>query len=205
MKLKAILTTLGAAVATTPWSAWAHVGADSGDHHHFLDSMAHAFAHPFGGTDHLAAMLAVGAWSALAFKSSGKAWAAPLAFVALLVAGCLAGFAGLHIPAIEPMIAASVLVLGLLVMVQQRMAVGAAAGLAGVFAFFHGAAHGYELMEDAWVPAAGVMLGMAAGSALLHGLGMVVGHHVMQRYQRLAQVAGALTAALGAVLLTRLA
>lgn len=194
-----------AAAAALPLSALAHVGSDGGGHHNFLDSLSHAFAHPFGGADHLAAMLAVGAWSALAFGKSRKAWAAPAGFVALLIAGCLAGFAGLQVPAIEPMIAASVLVLGLLVMVQKQMTAGAAAGLVGVFAFFHGAAHGYELFEASFAPAAGVIVGMAAGSALLHFAGMVVGHSVMQRFQTVAKVAGGLTAALGAFMLTRLA
>ena len=77
----------------------AHVGSDGGGHHNFLDSFTHAIAHPFGGADHLAAMLAVGAWSALAFGKSGKAWAAPAGFVALLIAakngrGCGGGFGG---------------------------------------------------------------------------------------------------------------
>ena len=134
MKTKHLIAASVATAAALPLTALAHVGSDGGGHHTFLDSFTHAIAHPFGGADHLAAMLAVGAWSALAFGKSGKAWAAPAGFVALLVAGCLAGFAGLQIPAIEPMIAASVLVLGLLVMVQQKMAAGAAAGLVGVFA-----------------------------------------------------------------------
>ena len=205
MKTKHLIATTVATAAALPLSALAHMGTDGGGHHNFLDSLTHAFAHPFGGADHLAAMLAVGAWSALAFKSSTKAWAAPAAFVALLVAGCLAGFAGLQVPAIEPMIAASVLVLGLLVMVQQRMAVGTAAGLAGVFAFFHGAAHGYELFAEAVPTAIAVVIGMATGSALLHGAGMLLGHQVMQRHAVLAKLAGGLTAALGTFMLTRLA
>lgn len=205
MKHKYLITASLTTAAALPFSALAHVGADGGSHHNFLDSLTHAFAHPFGGADHLAAMLAVGAWSALAFNRSRKAWTAPAAFVALLMAGCLAGFAGLHVPAIEPMIAASVLVLGLLVMVRQKMAMGAAAGLAGVFAFFHGAAHGYELFEDSFGAAAGVIVGMAAGSALLHVTGMLIGHAVMQRYQVIAKVAGGVTAALGAFMLARLA
>lgn len=202
---KLTVVSMATTAAALPMSALAHVGEHGAGHHHFADSLAHAFAHPFGGADHLAAMLAVGAWSALAFNRSGKAWTAPAAFVALLVAGCLAGFAGLQVPAIEPMIAASVLVLGLLLMVQQKMAWTAAAALAGAFAFFHGAAHGYELFEESLGAAVGVVLGMAAGSALLHIAGMVLGHAVMQRHQLLAKLAGGMTAALGAFLLTRLA
>lgn len=205
MKIKHLVTASVAAVATLPLTVFAHPGADAGSHHGFLDSFTHAIAHPLGGADHLAAMLAVGAWSALAFSKTRQAWVAPLAFVALLIVGCLAGFAGLQVPAVEPMIAASVLILGLLVMVQKKMALGAAAALVGVFAFFHGAAHGYELMEDNWVAAAGVIVGMAAGSALLHVTGMVVGHQVMQRYQVVAKLAGGVTAALGAFMLIRLA
>ena len=205
MKTKHLIAASVATAAALPLTALAHVGSDGGGHHTFLDSFTHAIAHPFGGADHLAAMLAVGAWSALAFGKSGKAWAAPAGFVALLVAGCLAGFAGLQIPAIEPMIAVSVLVLGLLVMVQQKMAAGAAAGLVGVFAFFHGAAHGYEIFEESLVPAVGVIVGMAAGSAILHLAGMAVGHQVMRRFQTLAKVAGGLPAALGAFMLSRLA
>lgn len=205
MKIKHLITTSVTAVAALPLTVFAHPGADAGSHHNFLDSFTHAIAHPFGGADHLAAMLAVGAWSALAFSKTRQAWAAPAAFLALLIVGCLAGFAGLQVPAVEPMIAASVLILGLLVMAQKQMALGAAAALAGVFAFFHGAAHGYELLEDSWVAAAGVIVGMAAGSALLHVTGMVVGHQVMQRYQVVAKLAGGVTAALGAFMLIRLA
>lgn len=205
MKFKQLLITTAAAAATLPLSALAHVGADGGGHHHFLDSLTHAFAHPFTGADHLAAMLAVGAWSALTLPSLRTAWRAPAAFVALLVAGALAGFAGLWVPGVEPMIAASVLVLGLLVLVQQKLPWGAAAALAGVFAFFHGAAHGFELAGDSGLAAIGALTGIALGSATLHIAGMVLGHAVMQRHQWAAKLGGAATAALGAFMLTKLA
>ncbi len=205
MKLKNLLSTLTAAVAVLPWAASAHPGSDGGGHHAFLDTLAHAFAHPFTGADHLAAMLAVGAWSALAMPSLRTAWRAPAAFVALLVAGALAGFAGLQVPGVEPMIAASVLVLGLLVAVRQRMPWGAAAVLAGGFAFFHGAAHGYELNGGSGWAAAAALIGIALGSASLHLAGMALGHAVMQRHQWLARLGGAATALLGVFLLTRLA
>lgn len=205
MKFKQIIITTAAAAAALPLSALAHVGADGGGHHHFLDSLSHAFAHPFTGADHLAAMLAVGAWSALTMPSLRTAWRAPAAFVALLVAGALAGFSGLWVSGVEPMIAASVLVLGLLVLVQKKMPWSAAAALAGVFAFFHGAAHGFELAGDSGMAAVGALAGIALGSATLHIAGMVLGHAVMQRHQWVAKLGGAATAALGAFMLTKLA
>ena len=85
-------------------------------------------------------MLAVGAWSALTMPGLRTAWRAPAAFVALLVAGAVAGFAGLWVPGVEPMIAASVLVLGLLVLVQQRMPWAAAALRGTIFTAGAGAA-----------------------------------------------------------------
>lgn len=205
MKFKNLVLPTLTAAAALPLPALAHVGADGGGHHHFLDSLTHAFAHPFTGTDHLAAMLAVGAWSALTMPNLRTAWRAPAAFVVLLVAGALAGFAGLWVPGVEPMIAASVLVLGLLVLVQQKLPWGAAAALAGVFAFFHGAAHGFELAGNSGMAAVGALAGMALGSATLHIAGMVLGHAVMQRHQWVAKLGGAATAALGAFMLTRLA
>lgn len=201
MKTKYLLATLTASATALPFSALAHVGADGGGHHSFLDTLGHAFAHPFTGADHLAAMLAVGAWSALTVT---PAWRAPAAFVALLVAGAMAGFAGLWVPGVEPMIAASVLVLGLLVAVQKKMPWVLAAALAGVFAFFHGAAHGFELAGDTGWAAVGALAGIALGSGLLHVCGMVLGKVVMQRHQWVAKLGGAATAALGAFMLTRL-
>lgn len=191
-----------AATAVLPLTALAHTGSDGGGHHHFLDSFAHAFSHPFTGADHMAAMLAVGAWSALTVT---PAWRAPAAFVVLLIAGALAGFAGLWVPGVEPMIAASVLVLGLLVAVQKKMPWVLAAALAGVFAFFHGAAHGFELAGDTGWAAVGALAGMALGSGLLHVCGMVLGKALMQRHLWLAKLAGGATAALGAFMLMRLA
>ncbi|MOA49464.1 HupE / UreJ protein [compost metagenome] len=82
---------------------------------------------------------------------------------------------------------------------------GAAAALAGVFAFFHGAAHGHELAGDTGLSAVAALAGMALGSALLHLFGMLLGRVVLQRHRLLAGLGGAATAALGALMLTRLA
>ena len=130
---------LALAALAAPALALAHPGSLA-DHAHA--GFAAGFAHPFTGLDHLAAMLAVGVWSALAVR---PVWVAPMAFVVMLAAGALAGFGGLAVPMVEPMIAASLLVIGLLVATRARLPLWAAAAAAGGFAFFHGAAHGLEL------------------------------------------------------------
>lgn len=176
--------------------ALAHTGA-LGDHVH--PGFMAGLLHPFTGIDHLAAMLAVGVWSALAVR---PVWMAPLAFVALLGAGALGGLAGVAVPGVEPMIAASLLVTGLLIATRAQWPVRAAALVAGLFAFFHGAAHGMELSG---VGVAQALAGMLIGSAALHLTGIGLGRWVFDQRRWLSAMAGGAVALLGSALLLRMA
>ena len=176
--------------------ALAHTGA-MGDHVH--PGFMAGLLHPFTGIDHLAAMLAVGVWSALAVR---PVWVAPLAFVALLGAGALGGLAGVAVPGVEPMIAASLLVTGLLIATRAQWPVWAAALVAGLFAFFHGAAHGMELSG---VGVAQALAGMLIGSAALHLAGIGLGRRVFGPHRWLSAMAGGAVALLGSALLLRMA
>ena len=176
--------------------ALAHTGA-LGDHVH--PGFMAGLLHPFTGIDHLAAMLAVGVWSALAVR---PVWVAPLAFVALLGAGALGGLAGVAVPGVEPMIAASLLVTGLLIATRAQWPVWAAALVAGLFAFFHGAAHGMELSG---VGVAQALAGMLIGSAALHLAGIGLGRRVFGPHRWLSATAGGAVALLGSALLLRMA
>ena len=176
--------------------ALAHTGA-LGDHVH--PGFMAGLLHPFTGIDHLAAMLAVGVWSALAVR---PVWVAPLAFVALLGAGALGGLAGVAVPGMEPMIAASLLVTGLLIATRAQWPVWAAALVAGLFAFFHGAAHGMELSG---VGVAQALAGMLIGSAALHLAGIGLGRWVFDQRRWLSAMAGGAVALLGSALLLRMA
>jgi urease subunit beta len=69
-------------------------------------------------------------------------------FAAMLLVGALVGLGGVQVPAVEPMIAASLLVIGLLVVTRLRLPGPVAAAVVGAFAVFHGVAHGYELAGD---------------------------------------------------------
>lgn len=191
---RALFLIAACAVAT---SASAHIGTDLGAHAEigFLDGLLH----PFTGLDHLAAMLAVGFWSALTAR---RLWTAPLAFAAMLLGGALLGLAGMELPAVEPMIAASLLVLGLLVASRTRLPAALAAAIVGVFAVFHGVAHGSELAGAAtsWAPLAGMLLATVALHATGLGLGLALRHTAW-----VSRMAGAGVAALGVTLLTQLA
>ncbi|MFT3717605.1 HupE/UreJ family protein [Pseudorhodoferax sp.] len=184
-----------AALAALPLLAAAHTGADAGAHHGF----AAGLLHPLTGADHLAAMLAVGVWSALAARRPRDLLWAPLGFAAMLLAGALAGRAGLALPAVEPMIAASLLVIGLLAATRLHLPGPVAAVLVGTFALFHGIAHGTELAGTA------AIAGMVLATALLHGAGIAIGWLLRERAAALPRLAGAAVALFGATLLLRLA
>lgn len=184
------------ALSAISLGASAHTGAEAHTHHSFLQGLLH----PLLGLDHLAAMMAVGLWSALAARRAGAGllWG-PMAFAAMLLAGATLGLQGVAVPAVEPMIAASLLVAGLLV--ASRLAVpGPVAALGvGAFAVFHGVAHGVEL---AGAPSAGLTVaGMLVATVALHGAGLAVGWALRQRSVWIARAAGAAVAALGAALL----
>ena len=190
-----------AALGALPLLASAHVGADGAAHHDI--GFAQGFLHPFTGMDHLAAMVAVGLWSALIARSARDVLWAPVGFAAMLLAGALVGLSGVQVPAVEPMIAASLLVIGLLVVTRLRLPGPVAAAVVGVFAVFHGVAHGYELSGD---HGAGMAIGgMVLATALLHAGGIAIGWALRQRTVWLPRVAGAAVALFGAGLLAQLA
>jgi urease accessory protein len=132
---------------------------------HGAEGFVHGFAHPFGGLDHLLAMLAVGLWAAR-FSGTPR-WILPLAFVTFMALG-----GGLALPMVEPMLAVSVLVLGLGAAIGSRVPVVAGALVTAGFALYHGQAHFAEIPAGA--SAAGFALGMLSATALLHGAGLAL-------------------------------
>ena len=180
------------------------------DHNFGAATHAHAsaffsgFLHPLTGMDHLAAMLAVGLWSALAARRAGPGllWG-PLGFAGMLLAGAVLGLQGVQIPAVEPMIAASLLVTGLLVITRWHITGVAAALIVGAFALFHGLAHGHELAgaSSAWA----TLSGMLVATLLLHLTGLAAGWALRSANVWLPRAAGAAVAVFGVTLLAQLA
>ena len=177
-------------------SALAHTGVDA---NHPMDFMA-GFLHPFTGLDHMAVMLAIGLWSALIAKRFGREmlWG-PLGFANVLLAGAILGLQGVQIPAVEPMIAASLVGAGLLVLSKLPLRGVAAALLAGMFALFHGLAHGYELANN--VHAFQALAGMVCATVLLHGMGLALGWSLRGANVWVPRLLGGAVAALGSALL----
>ena len=168
--------------------AYAHVGTGS------TSSFAAGFAHPVSGLDHMTVMVAVGLWAAL---KGGKAiWAWPLAFVGVMLVGAALGMLHVPVPFVEPGILASVVTLGLLVALAIDLPVSAGVAIIGLFALFHGHAHGTEVPENAG--GLDYMAGFAVATALLHGIGIAAALGLGMRFRSLVRAAGAACAAVGA-------
>ncbi|AUL98897.1 urease accessory protein [Rhodocyclaceae bacterium] len=184
-----VLTTLGLVLASS--AALAHPGHESA-------SFFSGITHPLGGADHLLAMLAVGLYAA--HQTGSQRWALPTSFVLAMLAGAGLGALGIMLPAVEAGIAASVLVLGLLIAFAARLPVTAALLLVAAFALFHGHAHHAEMGEGTLATYAA---GFALATAALHAVGYLIGSWLPQNLwaQRLQRTAGALIAGAGAVFL----
>jgi urease accessory protein len=147
--------------------------------------------HPLNGLDHLVAMIAVGLWAG---QMGGRArWRVPCAFVALMLAGCGLGLAGVPLPFVESGIVASLFVLGLLVAAAVHWRPLASAALVGVFAVFHGHAHAVQVAAGS--SALGFIAGLAVTTAALHGVGLLLAMALEQcERPALLRFAGALVA-----------
>ena len=128
------------------------------------------FSHPLMGWDHLVTMLAVGIWAA---QLRGHAvWQLPLAFVAVMSLGGLAGASGLDIPSVEGIILLSCAVFSVLITRKVRFSGKINVLIVAFFAFFHGFAHGQEISTSASLIS--YTLGFMLATLLLHGAGILV-------------------------------
>jgi len=185
-----------AALTLIPTAAFAHPGL--GDAHGFVAG----FAHPLGGLDHILAMVTVGIF---AWQLGGRAlWLVPATFVLAMAAGGALGMAGVPVPFVEVGMCVKGIVLGAVVAFARRAPVAIAVGLVGVFAIFHGHAHGTEMPLDATsgAYAAGFML----ATALLHAAGIALGFAIGRiAHGRAAyQLGGSLVALAGVAILAHL-
>lgn len=190
---------LAIALTLLPGAALAHTGQDA------ASGLSHGIMHPLGGLDHILAMVLVGI---LAFQIGGRAiWLLPLSFLAAMAGAGLLGMAGISVPFVEQGIMLSIVVLGAVVAFGFTVPVSLAATLVGLFAVFHGYAHGAEMPETASGLAYGA--GFLAATALLHAIGIGIGalfaHLAKARGLALARWVGSAASLTGVALFAGLA
>lgn len=137
--------------------------------------------HPVLGLDHFLAMVSVGIVSA--FIGGRAIWTVPTTFVFAMAVGGWVGsvnaetFSG----AVEWAIAASVVLLGAVILLDRRLKLRVAMAAIAFFGLSHGYAHGSEIPDIArpLVYAGGFLL----GTALIHLLGVLIGD-MARRYPK---------------------
>ena len=136
--------------------------------------------HPLSGIDHLLAFLTVGVLATL-LRRELRWWALPATFVAAMALGGTLGMSGVGVGGAEAFIAASVVALGVLLVLAPAAGdnVSVIVPLLAVTAVFHGLAHGSELPDSAHpaLYAAGFLVSTAA----LHLAGVGVGLGIERR------------------------
>lgn len=181
---KSILLFLGALAAST--SAVAHPG-------HGLESgFVAGFVHPFSGWDHLLVMFALGIWAAR--RPAAQGWQLPVLFVTVMALSASLAIAWLPVALAEALVAASVVVMGLLLVGNLKVNHAVQIGVVSIAAAAHGYLHGMEIGNQ-WSGLAGMML----ATAMLHMLGWVMGRQTNPQLQKVTQLLGGVMLGLGAV------
>jgi len=146
-------------------SAYAHV--EGGQAVGFVTGLQH----PWSGLDHVLAMIAVGLWGAQ--LGNPALWVLPVTFPMVMSFGAMMGLLGMPLPGIEIGIAVSAIILGGMVLGEVKPKLIIAAIMVGVFAIFHGHAHGTELPPGQ----SGLLysMGFVIATGVLHGIGILIG------------------------------
>lgn len=154
----ATLTLLGVSAPAFAHDIYANQGFSAG------------LLHPFSGFDHLLSMFAVGLL-AMQLGEHGKI-AVPLAFIGFMLFGAVIGMLDVPMLWVEQGIALSAVIFGVALLYGRELPLSFAQALVGIFALFHGHAHGSEIPELAspvWYS-----LGFMLGCSLLMLTGALV-------------------------------
>ncbi|WP_245848451.1 HupE/UreJ family protein [Actibacterium ureilyticum] len=169
-----------------------------------METLAHGVlsgvGHPILGFDHLGFVVLAGIAAAL----SGRAFLAPLGYVAGMLIGCLAMMAGLALPLAEAVIAASLLVMGYVVLSGRQMPVNTVMLAFGAFGLFHGTAFGESIVGQEAGYGLAVAFGYLLGLGVTQYLIAIAAGFVMTRIVKAtdasaieARLAGAVIAGIG--------
>jgi urease accessory protein len=123
-----------------------------------FEGLMSGLAHPVIGIDHLVMIVAIGLFAGI--KRQG--WALPIAFVVAAMAGTGLHLMSMSLPGAEIWVAGSVLALGVMMLVQERLNLAAIAGLIGVAGLFHGYAYGEAIVGAEATPLVGYLAGFSA-------------------------------------------
>ncbi|MFD0917730.1 HupE/UreJ family protein [Pseudahrensia aquimaris] len=192
-----------AALTTFSTAAFAHHPMGGTTPATMGDGLLSGIGHPIIGLDHLAFVVAVGVAAALA----GSRLLLPLAFIAATVLGTVVHIMSFNLPAVELVIAASVALIGVVVLSGYRVSLVALGGLFAAAGLFHGFAYGEAIFGAEATPLLSYLAGFGLTQyAIAVGAGTLVvstlGKAAEWSANMPARIAGGVVAGAGGLLLS---
>ena len=124
----------------------------------FSEGILSGVGHPIIGPDHLAFLVALG----IAVGVARLSFVNPFLFVVAMACGVATHVASVTLPAAELIVAVSVLIAGLLLVVDRRVPTGWWMGLFVIAGFFHGYAYGESIYGAESTPLVAYLVGLVA-------------------------------------------
>ena len=194
---------LAAALALTATPALAHHPLAGAPMETFTHGVLSGIGHPILGFDHLFFIIAVG----IAAVFTGRSLTAPLGYVVGMLAGVALILGGVALPAVELVIALSLLIVGAILMTGRGLALPTALVLFGLLGVFHGWAFGVSLAGQEAGMGGGVIVGYLIGLAVTQWLIAIAAGYAMRKVWGAvsadaiqSRLAGGLVAGVGAFL-----
>jgi urease accessory protein len=122
------------------------------------DGLLSGLAHPVIGPEHFAFIVAVGLLAA----AKRQGWVIPAGFVAMTAVGTGLHLLQLPMPGVELLVAASILMVGFLLMQTDWLNLSLLASLAGLAGLFHGYAYGEAIFGAESTPLVAYLIGFTA-------------------------------------------
>lgn len=174
--------------------ALAHPGHES-------SSLFSGFLHPLTGIDHIVALLAMGLWMVSSTQCQNRQLITPV-LIALfaIIGGSVVALLGINLPVVGAGVAASVLIMGLLLCNVIRLTPMTGLVMISLFALLHGYSHGLAM------PIQAQPFVYTAGLVVMSAMLLITGAGTGQLFQTLKakwliRGAGVLTSGFGAWLL----
>jgi urease accessory protein len=197
---------LASALASVP--AQAHHAMGGEPLTTFGEGVLSGVFHPVLGFDHLFFVAAVGVIALF----TGRPLLAPLGFIAGVLGGCFLIMAGIALPLVELAIAASLVIVGALLMAGRALGLAPAMALFAALGAFHGWAYGETITGQEGGMGAAVVAGYLIGLAAIQWAMAVAAGRAVRAMLKAggaeairARLAGAVVAGVGAFLVLEFA
>jgi urease accessory protein len=172
-----ILAIPGIALLLSATPAFAHHAMGGNLPTNFLEGFLSGIAHPLIGIDHFAFIVAVGLLAA----TRPRGISILIAFILAAMLGTGIHLTQLGIPGIELLVSGSIVLFGALLVLNDRVNVITAAGLAAIAGLFHGYAYGEAIFGAEMTPLGSYLIGFTVIQLLVSVSAFLVGQVILRR------------------------